>query len=56
LALQTARLGTIKTLAGYDFSFPPGLDRDRIMALNSQAPLIHVIVLKAASAPRSTVY
>jgi len=32
-ALQTARLSTIKTLAGYDFSFQPGLDRDRIMAL-----------------------
>lgn len=33
MALQTARLGTIKTLAGYDFSFQPGLDRNRIMAL-----------------------
>lgn len=33
MALQTARLGTIKTLAGYDFSFQPSLDRDRIMAL-----------------------
>ncbi|WP_175924684.1 IS21-like element ISBcen28 family helper ATPase IstB [Burkholderia latens] len=33
VALQTARLGTIKTLAGYDFSFQPSLDRDRIMAL-----------------------
>ena len=33
MALQTARLGTIKTLAGYDFTFQPGLDRDRIMAL-----------------------
>src|SRR5215469_17609852 len=32
-ALQTARLGSIKTLAGYDFSFQPSLDRDRIMAL-----------------------
>lgn len=33
MALQTARLSTIKTLAGYDFSFQPSLDRDRIMAL-----------------------
>ena len=33
MALQTARLGTIKTLTGYDFSFQPSLDRDRIMAL-----------------------
>ncbi|MDN7560769.1 IS21-like element ISBcen28 family helper ATPase IstB [Burkholderia orbicola] len=33
MALQTARLGTIKTLAGYYFSFQPSLDRDRIMTL-----------------------
>jgi DNA replication protein DnaC len=33
MALQTARLGTIKTLAGYDFSFQPSLDRNRILAL-----------------------
>jgi len=33
MALQTARLGAIKTLAGYDFSFQPGLDRNRILAL-----------------------
>src|ERR1700753_950444 len=33
MALQTARLGTIKTLGGYDFSFQPSLDRDRIMTL-----------------------
>lgn len=33
MALQTARLGTIKTLAGYDFSFQPSLDRNRVMAL-----------------------
>lgn len=32
-ALQTALLGSIKTLAGYDFSFQPSLDRDRILAL-----------------------
>lgn len=33
VALQTARLGTVKTLAGYDFSFQPSLDRNRILAL-----------------------
>lgn len=33
MALQTARLGTIKTLAGFDFSFQPSLDRNRIAAL-----------------------
>ncbi|GAC1360110.1 MAG: IS21-like element helper ATPase IstB [Herpetosiphon sp.] len=33
MALQTARLTAIKTLAGYDFSFQPSLDRDRIMSL-----------------------
>jgi len=33
MALQTARLTTIKTLAGYDFSFQPSLERNRILAL-----------------------
>lgn len=33
MALQTARLITIKTLAGYDFSFQPSLDRQQILAL-----------------------
>jgi len=33
MALQTARLGTIKTLSGYDFSFQPSLDRNRILTL-----------------------
>jgi DNA replication protein DnaC len=32
-ALQMARLATIKTLSGFDFSFQPSLDRSRIMAL-----------------------
>ena len=32
-ALMMGRLGTIKTLAGYDFSFQPSLDKARIMAL-----------------------
>lgn len=33
MALQTARLTTIKTISGYDFSFQPGLDRSRVLAL-----------------------
>lgn len=33
IALQTARLQTLKTLAGYDFSFQPSLDRNRVLAL-----------------------
>ena len=32
-ALQTARLATIKTLSGFDFSFQPSLDRNRVLAL-----------------------
>ena len=32
-ALQMARLATIKTLTGFDFSFQPSLDRNRIIAL-----------------------
>ncbi len=33
VALKTARLTPPKTLEGFDFSFQPSLDRDRIMAL-----------------------
>src|SRR5512134_1728230 len=33
MALQTARLSTIKTLAGYDSGFQPSLDRNSILAL-----------------------
>ena len=32
-ALQMARLSIIKTISGFDFSFQPSLDRNRIMAL-----------------------
>ncbi|KPM43207.1 hypothetical protein AK830_g3299 [Neonectria ditissima] len=32
-ALRMSRLETIKTLAGFDFSFQPSLDRDRIFTL-----------------------
>ena len=33
MTLMTARLTTVKTLAGFDFSFQPNLDRNRILAL-----------------------
>jgi len=33
MALMTARLTRIKTLATYDFSFQPSLDRNRVLAL-----------------------
>lgn len=33
MALVMARLSAIKSLAGFDFSFQPSLDRNRIMAL-----------------------
>jgi DNA replication protein DnaC len=32
-ALRMGRLSTIKTLAGFDFTFQPSLDRDRILTL-----------------------
>jgi DNA replication protein DnaC len=32
-ALQMARLANIKTLSGFDFSFQPSLDRNRVLAL-----------------------
>jgi len=33
IALRMGRLATIKTIAGFDFSFQPSLDRDRILTL-----------------------
>jgi DNA replication protein DnaC len=33
MALRMAKLSTLKTLAGFDFSFQPSLDRNRILAL-----------------------
>jgi DNA replication protein DnaC len=33
MALMTARLTTVRTLASFDFSFQPNLDRNRILAL-----------------------
>jgi hypothetical protein len=33
MALQTARLTAVKCRSGYDFSFQPRLDRNRVLAL-----------------------
>ena len=48
MALQMARLSAVKTLAGFDFSFQPSLDRNRIMALAGlqfvdRAEAVHLI-------------
>jgi DNA replication protein DnaC len=47
-ALRIARLPVIKTLAGYDFSFQPSLDRNRVMALAgldfiNRAEVVHLL-------------
>ena len=48
MALIMARLSAIKTLAGFDFSFQPSLDKNRIMALAElqfidRAEVVHLI-------------
>jgi len=47
-ALTLARLTTIKTLAGFDFTFQPSLDRQRILALAElifidRAEVVHLL-------------
>ena len=47
-ALVMARLSSIKTLAGFDFSFQPSLDKNRIMALAElkfidRAEVLHLV-------------
>lgn len=47
-ALRMARLPVVKTLAGFDFSFQPSLDRNRIMALAGldfidRAEIVHLL-------------
>lgn len=47
-ALRMARLPILKTLAGFDFTFQPSLDRNRIMALAgldfiNRAEVIHLL-------------
>jgi len=48
MALTLARLTTIKTLAGFDFTFQPSLDRQRILALAElsfieRAEVVHLL-------------
>src|SRR5271166_5943792 len=48
MALVMARLSAIKTLAGFDFSFQPSLDENRVMALAElrfvdRAEVLHLI-------------
>jgi DNA replication protein DnaC len=48
MALSLARLTTIKTLAGFDFTFQPSLDRQRLMALAElsfidRAEVVHLL-------------
>jgi DNA replication protein DnaC len=47
-ALVMARISTIKTIAGFDFSFQPSLDKNRIMALAElkfieRAEVLHLV-------------
>jgi DNA replication protein DnaC len=47
-ALRMARLPVVKTLAGFDFTFQPSLDRNRVMALAgldfiARAEVIHLL-------------
>jgi DNA replication protein DnaC len=47
-ALRMARLPVVKTLAGYDFSFQPSLDKNRILALAGldfieRAEVVHLL-------------
>jgi DNA replication protein DnaC len=47
-ALRMARLPVVKTLAGFDFTFQPSLDRNRIMALAgldfiARAEVVHLL-------------
>jgi DNA replication protein DnaC len=54
-ALVMARLSTIKTLAGFDFSFQPSLDKNRVMALAElkfidRAEVLHLLDAFAAFA------
>ena len=50
-ALVMARLSTIKTLAGFDFSFQPSLDKNRIMALAELAFIDRAEVLHLVGPP-----
>jgi DNA replication protein DnaC len=48
MALMTARITAVKTLAGFDFAFQPSLDRNRILALAElkfidRAEVVHLL-------------
>src|SRR5271165_5678491 len=51
MALRMARLSTIKTLAGFDFSFQPSLDRNRILALAELKFIDHTEVVHLIGPP-----
>lgn len=50
-ALRMGRLATIKTLAGFDFSFQPSLDRDRIFTLAQLGFVAHCEVVHFLGPP-----
>ena len=50
-ALRMGRLATIKTLAGFDFSFQPSLDRDRIFTLAQLGFVAHSEVVHFLGPP-----
>jgi DNA replication protein DnaC len=57
IALMTARLGSLKTLDGFDFSFQPSLDRNRILALAELAfiarkEIVHLLGRQEPARPR----
>jgi len=52
-ALQMARLSTIKTLSGFDFSFQPSLDRNRILTLAQLAFIDRHEVVHVLGPPRT---
>ena len=51
IALVMARLSTIKTLAGFDFSFQPSLERERVLRLGIEASACHLAVRLSFAAP-----
>jgi DNA replication protein DnaC len=55
-ALVMARLSTIKTLASFDFSFQPSLDKNRIMALAELKFIDRTEVLHLVGPPESDSY
>jgi hypothetical protein len=55
MALRMAKLSTIKTLAGFDFSFQPSLERNRILAWAWRpvaASILQALPTSSALSPR----